>query len=268
MSGFAPTLVDTHAHVDDRQFEADRDEVIARAAAAGVTTIVNIGYRPGIWETTIALAARHEAIRHTLGVHPHHADLWSDDVEQHLRTLIAATRPVAIGEIGLDLFRNLTTLEDQLRAFRAQALMAVEVDLPMVIHLRAAEAELLPELRQLPPQARCVLHSFEGSQELATLAVDRGWFIGVGGLATRSRAEAVRDVIRTVPLDNILLETDSPYLAPARIKEQRNEPANLPIVARLIADLYGQSVDEVAMRTTTAASRAFPALLSATTAIG
>jgi TatD DNase family protein len=257
-------LIDTHAHLDDRQFDEDRNDVLARAIEAGVRTIVNIGYRPGVWETTIALAARVPLVKHTLGLHPHHAELWSDQTEATLRRLVAETKPLAIGEIGLDLYRNMAPLDVQLRAFREQAAIAYELGLPIVIHQRAAEAELIPELEKLPERLRCILHSFEGSPALANLAIERGDFVGAGGLMTRSRAQSVRDALLAVPLEQILIETDSPYLAPAKVKNQRNEPANLPRIAAALADLYGHPVDSIARTTTANAKRAFSLLLSAT----
>jgi TatD DNase family protein len=261
----APRFIDTHAHLDDRQFGDEVGDVIARAAAAGVETIVNIGYRPSVWHTTLALAKRFSNLRYTLGLHPHHADEWSPEVARELRSLLTSEQPVALGEIGLDFYRNLSPADVQERVFREQLDWALEFDLPVIIHQREAERDVMRVLRDAPPELVCVLHSFDGTRDLADLAFEKGYFLGAGGLMTRAKAETVREVLKTARLDRLLLETDSPYLVPAGIKDRRNEPANIPAIAANLAALRGETVETVAAATSQNASRLFKLLLSATT---
>jgi TatD DNase family protein len=258
-------LIDTHAHLDDDQFAGDIDSVIGRAVEAGVERIVNIGYRPERWRTTLALAARFPTVAFTLGLHPHHTDEWSPDLQRTLRALLASERPLAVGEIGLDYYRNLSPANIQIEAFSRQLELASEFRLPVVIHQRGAEQDLMRVLEDAPNGLACVLHSFDGTVELAAFAMERGYFLGVGGLMTRASGEGVRDVLRTSPLDRLLLETDSPYLVPVGVKNRRNEPANIAIVLQRLAELRGVEVKELAAITTTNAEQFFGTMLSATT---
>lgn len=249
MTAEIATLIDTHAHLDDEQFGGDLDGVINRAAAAGVDRIINIGYRPARWRSTLDLADRYPCISYTLGLHPHHVDEWSDAVERELLELLEQRRPVAVGEIGLDYFRNFNPANLQRAVFARQLTIAAEFRLPVVIHQRQAEQDLMHDLAGSAPDLVCVLHSFDGTAELAQLAIDRGWYVGVGGLMTRSGSEELRDVLKGAPLDRIVVETDAPYLVPAGVKNRRNEPANVAIVVERLAALHGMSVVEVARAT-------------------
>ena len=264
MTKETPALIDTHAHLDDEQFSDDLTEVVGRASAAGVDQIVNVGYRPARWKTTLALANRFPHIRYALGLHPHHADEWSDETESELLRLLRIEQPLALGEIGLDYFRNLTPPELQKIAFRRQLQIASEMKLPVIIHQRAAESDLIDILKETPADLVCVLHSFDGTHELASFAFDRGYLLGVGGLMTRKSADAVREIVRDYPLDRLLLETDSPYLVPSGLESRRNEPANIAVIAGDLAELRGVPLASVERATTESARRVFPALLSAT----
>jgi TatD DNase family protein len=253
-------LIDTHAHLDDEQFAEDVEAVIERAMASGVKRILNIGYRPERWHTTVALAARFPSLSFTFGLHPHHAEEWSTAVETELIELIRLHEPVAIGEIGLDYFRNFNPATRQRAVFSRQLEIAAEVSLPVVIHQRAAERDLIEVLGDAPTDVRCVLHSFDGTAELAEFAMERGYFFGVGGLMTRSGSSSLRDVLSRVPIEHMLLETDSPYLVPAGIKNRRNEPANATVVAQRLATLVELSVESVCAVTTANAERVFGTL--------
>jgi TatD DNase family protein len=258
-------LIDTHAHLDDRQFDADLDGVIERAIDAGVARIINVGYRPASWKTTLALAERTSIVAFTFGLHPHHADEWSESTRSDLRALLSANRPVALGEIGLDYFRNLSSKADQARVFTDQLDIAAEFKLPVVIHQRDAEQDLMHILERHDAGLVCVLHSFDGTFDLADFATERGYCLGVGGLMTRASATVVRDVIKTTQMNRLLIETDSPFLVPARLKNRRNEPANVALVAEQLARLLDVPVPQVVDATTTNAERVFGPLLSATT---
>jgi TatD DNase family protein len=250
-------LIDTHAHLDEPAFDHDRASVLAAARAAGVTRIVNIGYRPARWVSSLALARAEPMIALALGLHPHHADEFGADTLDRLADAVSNAGAVALGEIGLDFYRNRAEPAAQRRAFIAQLQLARRLGLPIIIHQRAAEEALIEVLaagRELPP---VVLHSFDGTADLAALAINRGFLIGVGGLATKTDAAPLRQILASVPVSRVLLETDAPYLTPAGIRDRRNVPANLPLIAARLASLWEVSPDEFAAQTTTTALAVF-----------
>ncbi|MDQ2682040.1 MAG: TatD family hydrolase [Chloroflexota bacterium] len=250
-------FVDTHIHLDDAQFDDDRDAVIDAAIAAGIVRLINIGYEPGVWETTLALADRRPEIGFVLGLHPGSTDKWSRETFAALSDLVRSRRPLAIGEIGLDYYWTQENKAQQRESFERQIELALDLALPIVIHQRSAATDVRAVLSSAPQRLRVILHSFDGDPALADLAEERGWFLGVGGLATRRQAEELRDRLTRFPIDQLLLETDAPYLIPAGIKERRNVPANIPIIAGRLAGLTGRPVDEIARVTTANAERAF-----------
>ncbi|HET8522322.1 MAG TPA: TatD family hydrolase, partial [Thermomicrobiales bacterium] len=234
-----------------------RQEVMRRAKAAGVGRIVNIGYSPATWQSTLALAQQWDTISFTLGMHPQHADEWSPDTRATLVSLLDEAPVVAVGEIGIDLYREGASIERQRCVFEEQLDLAEERKLPVVIHQRAAECEVLAILRGRGRALRCVFHSFEGSQELAEFGLDREYSFGVGGLMTRKSQQPIREILKEIPLEHILLETDAPYLVPAGTRDRRNEPANIPAIAERFAMLRGISVEQVAAATTRNATSLF-----------
>jgi len=252
-----PEFVDTHAHLDDPAFDRDRDAVIASALTAGVRAIVNVGYRPARWATTIALAKRHRSVAIALGLHPHHADELTADTCERLGHELVRSDAVALGEIGLDYFRDGPDRAVQRAAFEAQLALGRRLGRPIIVHQRAAEDDLIDVLRRCDDLPAVILHSFEGSLGLARFARDRGYLIGVGGLATRGGSASLRQVLATIPVDSILLETDSPYLTPAGVKDRRNTPANLPAIAERLAPLWGVAPEQLAAQTSATAERVF-----------
>ncbi|MGH2560971.1 MAG: TatD family hydrolase [Thermomicrobiales bacterium] len=250
-------FVDTHVHLDDDQFVDDVDDVLDRARIAGVNHVINIGYSPARWATSMRLAARHPMVSYTLGVHPNHANEWNAATSAELESLLDTTRAVAVGEIGIDLYRDGVPLAVQRKVFDAQLRLAAQQGLPVVIHQRAAEAEVIDVLSRMSPSLMCVFHSFEGSARLAQFGQDRGYFFGIGGLMTRQGSAALRDVLSRIKCDRLLLETDSPYLIPAGVKNRRNEPANIPLIAEKLADLRSISISEVQRITTINAHQVF-----------
>ncbi len=255
-TGTAP-FVDTHAHLDDSAFDGDREVVIDRAVKAGVAMVVNIGYRPSRWTTTSALAATSPRVAAVLGLHPQHADEFTPTICNDLARYIAEAGACAVGEIGLDYFRSGPPPSVQRHAFEQQLLMAERLSLPVVIHQRAAEEDCLAILKDAPSSLRVVLHSFEGSERLAAWGLDHGHFFGVGGLMTRAGSNHLRSILANLPLERLILETDAPYLVPARIKERRNVPANIPVIARHLAELRGTDIESIASATTRNAAAAF-----------
>ena len=257
MSTVPVEIIDTHAHLDDSAFDDDRAEVVRRAAEVGVRRIVNVGYCPDRWVTTRALAESHPGIRAMYGLHPQEAALYSGETLDALEATLRSSSPVAVGEIGLDYVRGRTDRAVQREAFAAQIALARRLGLPIVIHQRAAEsdvAEILTGETDLPP---VLLHSFDGRRGLADLAVSRGWLLGVGGLATKPSRADLREVLATVPLANVVLETDAPYLVPAGIRHRRNEPANLATAIHPLAEIWGVSAEIMASATTATAERFF-----------
>ena len=249
-------LIDTHCHLDDPAFAADRDAVIAASRGAGVSRWVNVGFNPRRWQSTIELANTTDGMWLALGLHPLHAEEWSDATREELRTLLQRSNAVAIGEIGLDFARGRQNREVQRRAFDQQLALGMELGLPVIIHQRAAETDLAEMLSAYPPEHPLLLHSFDAEGPLAEIATERGYAIGVGGLATRPSKNALRDRIERVPLRQLVLESDAPYLVPRGVTAERNVPANVATVARFLADLRGISMVEVA-RTTSDSAAAF-----------
>ncbi len=249
--------IDSHVHLDDVVFDGDRERVLDDARRAGVVGFVNIGYRPAVWDTTLDLARRHQDVRFTLGVHPSHADGFTPRVLDRLTELVESSRPVAIGEIGLDFFRDGPPREVQEEALRQQLRLALAAGLPAVIHQRAAEAELLSLLSSEPELPRLVLHSFDGSDRYADFASERGDVVGVGGLATRQGAAELRRILSRIDPNQVVLETDSPYLVPRGVRERRNSPTSIPSIGRLVSPIWSIDVSDLARMTTTTASVVF-----------
>jgi TatD DNase family protein len=250
-------FVDTHCHLDDEAFEQDLPHVLDAARAAGVSRFVNIGYEPESWKRSILLAEANSDISFALGMHPNSADLWNSETSEQLKGLLSTNRPVAIGEIGLDFFREHADHDAQRTAFRDQLALAAEFDLPIVIHMRGdVESEIIGQLNDWPT-VRVVLHSFDGTARLRDIVLDRGGYLGVGGLMTRQGSSQLRELLREVPLTSILLETDAPYLVPKGVKERRNSPSSIPVIAAFLAELLGVSTTDVARQTTENALRIF-----------
>lgn len=250
-------FIDTHCHIDDDAFEHDRSNVLDNARSVGVGHFINIGYDPESWKRSLELANAHPDLSYVLGMHPNSAELWSSEAKATLTHLLETAQPVAIGETGLDYFRERADHDAQRQAFREQLMLAHRFELPVVIHMRGdVEREIMDNLSDIPG-VRAILHSFDGSADLREFLLERGDLIGVGGLMTRAGSVHLREVLRTVPLDSIVLETDSPYLTPKGVKDRRNTPASIPIIASALAELSGRSVDDIARITTENASRAF-----------
>ncbi len=253
-------LIDSHAHMDAAQFNADRENALTRATDAGVRRIINIGHNPGAWPTTLALAAAHPGIWACLGVHPHDAGVWNDALLPRLRELHAHPKAVAVGETGLDYYRDRAPRDKQREAFAAQLALARELGKPVVIHHREAPDDLLTLLRAdaaTHGPLRGVLHAFNGGPDFAHTLLDLGLHLGIGGPLTFKNATDLHAAARVVPLERIVFETDCPYLAPDPFRGKRNEPAYVPRIAARLAELRGMPVAAVAAATTANAVRLF-----------
>jgi TatD DNase family protein len=250
-------LVDTHAHLDAERFAGDREEVIARAEAAGVHAIVTVGTDQASSVSAMALAEQHPGLYAAVGVHPHEAAKVSASYLDDLAQWGLSCKVVAIGEIGLDFHYNFSPPEVQRRIFTAQLKVAQRVGKPVIIHDREAHAETLALLREHGRGLRGVLHCFSGSLEMAREAIQMGFFISFAGPVTFENAHRLQQVVRDVPLQHMLVETDCPYLAPHPYRGKRNEPAHTVLVANKIAGLLGISLDRIAEATTANARMLF-----------
>ena len=252
-------LVDSHCHLDLPQFDADRAAVITRAIESGVTCMINPGVDVPSSRAAVELAQQHESVYAAVGVHPHDAKTLDASGLEELRTLARSPQVVAMGEIGLDYYRNLSPRDVQRRAFQAQLELAAEFGLPVIVHDRDAHADVLPILRDwcdslYTPRSTLydrvgVLHSFSGDVALAGQALALGFYIGISGPVTYKNASRLREVVSTVPLERLLVETDAPYLAPHPLRGQRNEPAHVRWVAQAIADIKNLTPEEVVAQT-------------------
>jgi TatD DNase family protein len=241
-------VIDTHAHLDALD---DPSAAIARARAAGVDRIVAIGSGLESTRATLAIAEGEDGVYAAVGIHPHQAGERQSLDE--LRRL-AADGAVAIGEIGLDFFRDYAPRDDQRRLFEAQLQLASELGLPVVVHTRAAEDETMRLLAGFTGSV--VLHCFS-SPALLPAAADRGYYVSFAGNVTYPKAENLRDAARRVDPDRILAETDTPYLAPQPVRGRRNEPANVVHTVAELADARGEDAAELGARIAANAARAF-----------
>jgi TatD DNase family protein len=239
-------FIDSHAHIDGDDFDTDRKEVIERAHAIGVSTILNVGTgdpHSGALERAVELGKAHESIYTAIGTHPHDARHYDDAAEAKIKNLINNEHVIAWGEIGLDFHYDNSPRDVQLDVFKRQLLAARECDLPVVIHTREAEAETFDILQST--ECRGVFHCFSGSMELAQKAIELGFMISFSGIVTFKKADELREVAKQVPLDRLLIETDCPYLTPIPYRGKRNEPAYVVEVARCLAGLHGVEMEEM-----------------------
>jgi TatD DNase family protein len=251
------TIIDTHCHLDFPAFDGDRDAVVERARQAGVVGLILIGIDPRSWRSTEQLAQDRRGIWRAAGVHPNSVEgEWNAETCAALRSELKLDGIVAVGETGIDLHRSRETLELQVEAFEAHLDMAASVDLPVVIHQRAAERDVLNIVRASEVR-RGVMHCFGGGWSFATECLELGMMLGVGGVATYPSAGDLRETIRRVPRDCVVLETDAPYLAPQRSRGRRNEPALLTEVVETIADCWSTTPSDVERHTTRNAMRLF-----------
>jgi TatD DNase family protein len=253
-------LVDTHCHLTDPKFAADREAVIERARAAGVERIVAVGGGGPIElsEEAADLAQRHSFLRATAGIHPHDAASYDDAIEDRIVALLARDEVVAVGETGLDYYYEHSPRDVQRRSLARQLALARSHRLPIVLHCRDAEADLREVLdAESPGPLRGVVHCFTGTYDDARWYLDKGLNVSFTGILTFKNADALRDVARRLPLDRLMVETDSPYLAPIPYRGKRNEPAFVRHVAEALAGLHACGLETVIERTTAVAEALF-----------
>ena len=242
-------LVDSHCHLDFADFARERDAVIDRAFAAGIGTMLTICTRLDQFDGVRAIAEAEPRIWCSVGAHPHEAADHADLLAERLVALAAHERVVGIGETGLDFHYDLSPRDVQERVFRAHIAASQASGLPLIIHAREADAEIAAILAaEKPPPG--VLHCFTGSRALAEAALDLGFYISISGIVTFRNADDLRAIVRDLPLDRMLVETDAPYLAPVPYRGKRNEPAFVAATAAFVAELKGLATAELAAVTT------------------
>jgi TatD DNase family protein len=243
-------MIDSHSHIYMESYKDDRAAVLARAAAAGVTQLLQVGCDLQESRTVLALSEQVSGIYAAVGVHPHNASTVDTAVLDALAALTQHPKVLAWGEIGLDFYYDNSPRQVQSAAFAAQLQRAIACDLPVVIHTRDAEPETLDMLRQYPVPRGGHVHCFTGTPAMAEALLELGFYLGFTGIVSFPKAENVRDALRVVPLERLLIETDSPYLAPRPHRGRRNEPAFVAQVAEAIAQVKAVSLQAVAEHST------------------
>jgi TatD DNase family protein len=249
-------LIDSHAHLEMKEFDFDREEVIKRARQAGVDFIVTVGTNLALSRKAVELAEKHENIYATVGIHPHDVAKTDKNTYEALKKLTQRQKVVAYGEIGLDFFRNISPQEEQIDLFGRQLELAHELNLPVIIHDREAHEQTLRMVKA--SGVRCgVFHCFSGDYNMAKQCIDLGFYISIPGVVTFDKAKTIQDVAQRMPLSSLLLETDAPYLAPIPHRGKRNEPSFIIHTAKKVAEIKGVSWEEVADVTTKNAKSLF-----------
>jgi TatD DNase family protein len=243
-------LIDSHAHLDMKDFEDDLQEVLDRALQGGITHIITIGIDLSSSLKSLELANRYDFIFSSIGYHPHNSDHIDSHSLNELSKLVSEQKIVAWGEIGLDFYRLYSPPDRQVDMFERQLEMAVQFNLPVIIHNRQADKELLDILKKrLPEKNRGVIHCFSGDYDLAMELIDMGYYISIPGTVTYKNALKVHDVSSRIPLERMLIETDAPFLAPVPKRGKRNEPLFVTYTAQKIAQLRDMDFEEVAHQT-------------------
>jgi TatD DNase family protein len=243
---FNTPIIETHCHLDYLlKQECSIDEVVKAAQAVNIERIITIGVSPDNLDPVVEIAQAYDCVWGTQGIHPHDAKDYSSEVEQQIRVNALKPKMVAIGEIGLDYFYDHSDRKVQRAVFESQLQIAIDLDLPIVVHTREADEDMAAILKNFIPQMkqRGVIHSFTSGQALAEYCLSEGFCLGFNGISTFKPAENVREIIALTPFDNILLETDAPYLTPVPYRGQKNEPKYLPFIAQQVATVKGIEVE-------------------------
>lgn len=251
-------LIDSHAHLDMKDFEKDREKVIERAIQGGLTHIITVGIDLHSSLIALDLTRKFESIYSSVGFHPHNADKCDLRALDQLAQLASESKVVAWGEIGLDFYREHSSPKGQLETFLRQLKLATDLDLPAIIHDREAHDDVLRILKKMGKgTSKGVIHCFSGDTDLAMTLIDLGYYISIPGTVTYKKASHVKEVACNLPLERMLVETDAPFLAPEPKRGKRNEPRFVTFTAREIARLRKIDFEEVALQTTQNALRLF-----------
>lgn len=244
---FNKPIIETHCHLDYLK-QGTISEILQKAKEKSVEMVMTISVTPDNLDSVLEIANNHENVFCTQGIHPHDARLWSDDVEKKIISNITNSKKVkAVGEIGLDFHYNHSAHDKQIEVFSRQLELAIEQNLPVVIHTRDADEETLKVLEKYQSQMKKkgVIHSFTSGLELAKQAIQWGFHLGFNGIITFKNAENVRDALRLTPMKQILLETDAPFLTPDPFRGRENAPHFLPLIVEKVSEVKNQTVDEV-----------------------
>lgn len=253
-------LIDTHCHIDLDTFDEDRGAVIRRALEAGVGNMLVIGFEPERWSAAELLSEQYSQIKVAAGLHPNSASQFSQDMLNSIAEQVQRPDVLAIGETGIDLYWDDAPLHAQQEAFRAQISLARDLDVPFIVHQRDAEAEVLDVLQSFGSPLNGVLHCFTGDWHYAEQILALGMDIGLGGAITFKSRTDLHEAAATIPLERIVLETDSPFMAPVPHRGKRNEPAYVRNVAERLAELRNEALETIAETTTENARRLFPGI--------
>ena len=250
------SFIDTHCHLD--KLESNPEETIKEAKQEGVKTMVTISVDEESFDFVSKAVRKFKDVYGTVGIHPDDASEFSPKLEKSIRKMaLDQDKLIAIGETGLDYHYMNSSSEDQQFAFRKQLRIAVEVNLPVVLHSREAETDTINILKEIPVPALGVAHSFTSSLMMAKTLIDMGWYLGINGIVTFKNAEDLREIVRWIPMDRLLLETDSPFLAPIPFRGKPNKPAHIPIIASFVAELRNITIEHLAEKTSENAQRLF-----------
>jgi len=250
------SFIDTHCHLD--KLDSTPEEAIIEAKQAGVQRMVTVSVDETSLDFVSSIVQQFPEVYGSVGFHPHDAAELTEDLEQKIRKLaLEEKKLIAIGETGLDYHYMYSSAEVQQQVFSKQLQLAVELNLPVIMHSREAEKDTLNILQEIPVPPLGVAHSFTSSFEMAKTLIEMGWYIGINGIVTFKNAEDLREVVSWLPLDRLLLETDSPFLAPTPFRGKPNKPAHIPAIATFIAELRGISLEQLSEQTSANAQRLF-----------
>ena len=250
------SFIDTHCHLD--KLDSTPEEAIIEAKQAGVQRMVTVSVDEPSLDFVSSMVQQFPEVYGSVGFHPHDAAELTEDLEQKIRKLaLEEKKLIAIGETGLDYHYMYSSAEVQQQVFSKQLQLAVELNLPVIMHSREAETDTLNILQEIPVSPPGVAHSFTSSFEMAKTLIEMGWYIGINGIVTFKNAEDLREVVSWLPLDRLLLETDSPFLAPTPFRGKPNKPAHIPAIATFIAELREISLEQLSEQTSANAQRLF-----------
>ena len=250
------SFIDTHCHLD--KLDSTPEEAIIEAKQAGVQRMVTVSVDEPSLDFVSSMVQQFPEVYGSVGFHPHDAAELTEDLEQKIRKLaLEEKKLIAIGETGLDYHYMYSSAEVQQQVFSKQLQLAVELNLPVIMHSREAETDTINILQEIPVPPLGVAHSFTSSFEMAKTLIEMGWYIGINGIVTFKNAEDLREVVSWLPLDRLLLETDSPFLAPTPFRGKPNKPAHIPAIATFIAELREISLEQLSEQTSANAQRLF-----------
>ena len=251
-------LIDSHAHLDMKDFDMDRDQVLERAQKGGLTHILTVGIDVKSSRSALELTRDHDFVYSSVGFHPHSAGEWDARGLDQLAQMASDPKVVAWGEIGLDFYRGYSSPEDQRTVFERQLALAQDLKLPIIVHDREAHSEILAALKKMGKgERKGVIHCFSGDRQLARALIDLGYYISIPGTVTYKKASAVREVASTIPLESMLVETDAPFLAPVPRRGKRNEPFFVTFTTQEIARLRNMKFEDLARATSKNAKTLF-----------